>query len=60
MEGTPLNINQRRRVEVTLYLIEQALDEISRYLRGQLPRGEMYATVSDVATEQSEEFAKAD
>ena len=56
MENTCLNINQRRRLELTLYLIEQSLDEISQYLRDQMPRGAMYVIVSDLAPDQSEEL----
>lgn len=55
---TPLNQYQAGRVQVTLYLVEQALDEISRFLRGQLPRGEMYMTVSDLTAEHQAEMLK--
>jgi hypothetical protein len=58
MDSTVLNINQRRRLEVTLYLIEPALDEMSLYLRGQLPRGAMYVTISDLSPDQSEELLR--
>jgi hypothetical protein len=47
--NSPLNKNQERRLEVTLYLVEQGLDEIAGYLRGELPAGEMYKTVSDLS-----------
>ncbi|HLF85037.1 MAG TPA: hypothetical protein VI837_12755 [Blastocatellia bacterium] len=55
---TPLNQYQAGRLQVTLYLVEQALDEISGYLRGQLPRGEMYITVSDLTAEQQDDMLK--
>jgi hypothetical protein len=54
----PLNQYQAGRLQVTLYLVEQALDEICGYLRGQLPRGEMYITVSDLTAEQQAEILK--
>ncbi len=47
-----LNTHQRRRVEVTLYLVEQGLDEIAGYLRGELPAGEMYEMVSDLSLDE--------
>lgn len=53
-----MNIHQRRRVEITLYLIEEALDEISQYLGGELPRGEMYLTISDIASVQRKELRR--
>jgi len=55
---TPLNQYQAGRLQVTLYLVEQALDEISSYLRGQLPRGEMYITVSDLTAAQQAEMSR--
>jgi hypothetical protein len=51
-----LNTHQRRRLEVTLYLVEQGLDEIAGYLRGELPAGEMYKTVSDLSFDERTEM----
>jgi hypothetical protein len=51
-----LNKHQERRLEVTLYLVEQGLDEIAGYLRGELQSGEMYETVSDLSLEERKEL----
>jgi hypothetical protein len=47
-----LNKNQERRLQVTLYLVERGLDEITRYLRDELPSGEMYMTENDLTPDQ--------
>lgn len=54
-----LNKHQKRRLEVTLYLVEQGLDVIAGLLRGELPSGEMYETVSDLSLkERSDTLAR--
>jgi hypothetical protein len=55
---TSLNQYQAGRLQVTLYLVERSPDEMSVYLRGELPRGEMYVTVSDLPAEQQDEMLK--
>src|SRR6266540_2320275 len=57
-QQTLLNRYQAGRLQVTLYLVEQALDQITGYLRGELPRGEMYITVSDLTAKQQGEMLK--
>ena len=58
MSETPSSLNpyQRRKLQVTLYLVEKALDEMTEYLRGELPKGAMYETVSPTTPQQRAEM----
>jgi hypothetical protein len=56
--NSSLNLNQQRRIQITLYLLDQSLEVIAGYLREPLPCGEMYVTVSDLQQEQRDELLK--
>lgn len=55
MSNSSLNKHQERRLAVTLYLVEQGLDQIVDYLRRELPRGEMYDTTCDLSPEERDD-----
>jgi hypothetical protein len=51
-----LNPHQRRKLQVTLYLIEKGLDDMTHLLRGELPKGAMYETISHLTPQQETEM----